>query len=241
MSSTEHDPGSRACGTDVAAYALGALEPAEAEAFRRHLETCTVCREELASFQEVVNVLPLTAPQHRAPRAVRRRVMAAVAADDRSARAGVVAGAGAPRRRGLASWFGLPRPAMALASALAVVAVAIGTLELGSSGSSSVRIYHAQVTGSPGTAEVRVTGGHAELILHRVAPPPAGHIYEVWLGRAGRAPEPTSALFSVTAGGDGDVDVPGSLRGVNLVMVTPEPLGGSRVPTHAAVISARLA
>ena len=38
-------------GAEVAAYALGALQPAEAEAVRRHLETCVVCTEELASLQ----------------------------------------------------------------------------------------------------------------------------------------------------------------------------------------------
>jgi hypothetical protein len=241
MSSGEHDPGSRPCGTDVAAYVLGALEPAEAEAFRRHLGSCAVCREELASFQEVVDVLPLSAPQLRAPRAVRRRVLAAVAPDDRGTRATGVAGARVNRRRGFLSWFRVPRPAVALAAALAVVAVAVGAIELGSSGSGGAHVYRAQVTGSRGTAEVRVAGGHAELILHGFSPPPAGHIYEVWLGRPGRAPQPTSALFSVTAKGDGDVEVPGSLHGVQLVMVTPEPLGGSRTPTHAPVISARLA
>jgi hypothetical protein len=240
MSSAEHDPARRSCGTDVAAYALGALEPAEADSFRLHLETCTVCREELAAFQDVVNVLPLSAPQHRAPRAVRRRVLAAVAADEPSARADGVARAAA-RRPGFGLRFGLPRPATALAAALAIVAVAVGAIEIGSSGSSGARVYHAQVTGASGTAEIRVAGGHAELILHRFSPPPAGRIYEVWLGRAGHAPTPTSALFSVTAKGDGDVEVPGSLHGVNLVMVTPEPLGGTKVPTHPPVISVRLA
>jgi hypothetical protein len=44
----------------------------------------------------------------------------------------------------------------------------------------------------------------------------------------------------VVAGGNGDIDVPGGLRGVNQVMVTPEPPGGSRVPTHAAVIRASI-
>jgi hypothetical protein len=240
MSSGEHDPGSRPCGTDVAAYVLGALEPAEVESFRRHLDTCAVCREELTSFQEVVDVLPLSAPQHRAPRALRRRVLSAVAADARGAQA--TSDAGASRRRESRSWFfGLPRPAVALAAALAVVAVAVGAIELGSSGSSGVRIYRAQVTGSPGTAEIRVAGGHAELIVHRFSPPPAGRIYEVWLGRAGHAPQPTSALFGVTAKGDAQVEVPGGLHGVSLVMVTPEPLGGSKVPTHVPVISARLA
>ncbi len=49
------------------------------------------------------------------------------------------------------------------------------------------------------------------------------------------------ALFSVTAHGDGQVDLPGNLHGVSLVMVTPEPApGGSTAPTHPPVISASL-
>jgi hypothetical protein len=35
----------RACGEDAAAYVLGALEPAEVEAFRRHMVDCGACRE----------------------------------------------------------------------------------------------------------------------------------------------------------------------------------------------------
>jgi anti-sigma-K factor RskA len=85
-----------------------------------------------------------------------------------------------------------------------------------------------------------VTAGHAELVVHHFAAPPAGEIYEVWLGRPDQKPQPTNALFSVTASGDGDVDVPGNLHGVNQVMVTPEPAGGSPVPTHPAVITADL-
>jgi hypothetical protein len=47
-------------------------------------------------------------------------------------------------------------------------------------------------------------------------------------------------LFSVTRSGDSDVEVPGSLRGVSAVLVTPEPAGGSKAPTHAPVITAPL-
>ncbi len=60
------------------------------------------------------------------------------------------------------------------------------------------------------------------------------------VGRPGQPPAPTSALFSVTADGDGNVGVPGNLSGVRFVMVTPEPVGGSRVPTHPAVVRAQL-
>jgi hypothetical protein len=58
--------------------------------------------------------------------------------------------------------------------------------------------------------------------------------------RGTTAPAPTSALFGVTASGDGDVDVPGNLKGITEVLVTPEPAGGSQTPTHAPVIRAVL-
>ena len=36
----------------------------------------------------------------------------------------------------------------------------------------------------------------------------------------------------------GHIDVPGSVKGVNLIMVTSEPSGGSVVPTSPPVITA---
>jgi anti-sigma factor RsiW len=231
MTGTEHSPETRDCGGDVAAYVLGALEPGEVEAFRAHLETCAVCRDELAAFQDVVDVLPMSAPQYPAPRRMRRRVMRAVNSEPKHEPApGLLA-----RLAGLIG----PRPGLALGTGLAVLLLAVGGVLVASSGGTRTHVYAAQVTGS-GTALVKVTGGHAELIVHHFAPPPAGEIYEVWLGRPNRPPAPTSALFSVTAKGEGDVDVPGNLHGVNLVMVTAEPAGGTRVPTHPAVIRAAL-
>jgi hypothetical protein len=145
-----------------------------------------------------------------------------------------------PDRRGRPFW--LSRPALAFGAVVLVAAIAIATISLTSgSGSSSTRVYQAQVAGVTGTAEVRITDGRAVLVVRHLSPPPSGKIYQVWLGRPNRPPQPTAALFSVNTNGEGDVDVPGSLKGVNVVMVTPEPVGGSKVPTHAAVISAKLA
>lgn len=228
------------CGLDVAAYALGALDRAEAEAFAAHLETCTVCREELAEFEVVVTSLPMTVHQHAAPEALRRRVMDVVHDE---ARARTAAPAPPARRAARRSWLAVPRPAMALGAALAVVALAVlGGLELGRGGPTRPRahVYAAQVSGVAGSAEVKVTGGHAELVVRNLTAPPAGKIYEVWLARPHKPLQPTSALFSVTLEGDGDVAVPGNLRGVTAVMVTPEPTGGSRVPTAPPVIRAQL-
>ncbi|MGH2857836.1 MAG: anti-sigma factor, partial [Solirubrobacteraceae bacterium] len=112
------------------------------------------------------------------------------------------------------------------------------SLDLGSSSSSPARVLQAQVVG-PGSAQLRIAGGRASLVVHRLPSPPPGKIYELWLQHGNRAPSP-AGLFSVTAG-SADVGVPGSLHGVTHVMVTPEPSGGSQVPTHAPVITVTLA
>jgi hypothetical protein len=77
MTGSDH-PGHADCGSEVAAYALGALEPAEAEACRRHLETCVACRDELAAFAQVVDALAISTPQYRAPKALRGAVLIAL-------------------------------------------------------------------------------------------------------------------------------------------------------------------
>lgn len=83
-------------------------------------------------------------------------------------------------------------------------------------------------------------GSHAELVVSGMPEPPSGKVYEVWLNRAGQPPRPTDALFSVTRAGDGNVDVPGPLRGVRGVTVTSEPLGGSSSPTGVPVLQLHL-
>jgi hypothetical protein len=229
---------------DLAAYALGALDAHEVGAFEAHLAGCPLCRDELASFQDVVDALPTSVPAYPASERLRRELMAAVAAEPKAATADTAEAKTSraetrPRWRAL-PWAGLnPRLGLAMAAVAAVVVVAAGALALGG-GTARTRIITAQVIGSPGTAQVRLSGGHAELVVSHFAAPPAGHIYEVWLQRAGGKPIPTGALFSVTSKGAGDVDVPGRLQGVSQVMVTPEPAGGSRVPTHAPVIRAAL-
>jgi anti-sigma-K factor RskA len=218
--------GTHDCGGDAAAYVLGALDPEELDAFRRHLTECVVCRDEVASLQHTVDALPMAAPQREVPRGLRRRVLAEVRAEAKAA-----PGAQANRRR-----WRLPRPAIA-AAALAAVAVAVfAGVELSSSGSSGVRVYRAQV----GDAQLRVSDGHAELVVRGLRQPPPGRIYQVWLKRGSAPPTPTQALFSVTKAGDGNVGVPGNLHGVTTVMVTQEPAGGSPHPTSAPVVVASI-
>lgn len=210
------------CVDNAAAYALNALEPGEATEYERHLHRCADCRDALATFQGVADTLPMAAPQYRAPAGLRRRVIRGVRTDSRR-RPRIVL------RRA---------PALAGAAAVALAAVVVAIASIGTHGATGPNLLHATVRGSSGTAELRIDGGRADLIVHHMPAPSAGRIYEVWLERPGSAPAPTSALFSVNAGGAADVGIPGELRGVSHILVTQEPAGGSRVPTGPAVIVA---
>lgn len=226
------------CGEDAAAYALSALDPDEAERFRLHLLDCVVCRDVVASLQVVADALALAAPQLSLPQGLRHRVLSGVRVEARHNR---LARSATWRR----SPSLLARPslasAVALTAVLALVAVALVASLRSSGGSGATRVVQASVPNSTGSAAVQIASGRAELIVRHMPPPPPGKIYEVWLGHPRGAPSPTNALFDVTSRGSATVEVPGDLHGVDEVLVTPERLGGSAVPTHAPVIVARLA
>ena len=222
--------GSHDCGADAAAYVLGALEGPELEAFRTHLEQCAVCRYEVDAFGGVVNVLPIAAPQQRASRSLRRRVMREVRQEPRRAPPSARPARSRPALGGRA-WA-----AAGTACAVVAAAVVVG-LNLGGGGGATV--FPARVSGI-GTAELRLTNGHAELVVHDLTPPGRRRVYEVWLRRGSAAPVPASVLFGVNSTGDADIGLPTKLHGVTAVLVTSEPLGGTTTPTRKPVIVARL-
>ena len=222
------------CGEDAAPYVLGALTEDEHAAFAVHLESCAICREEVAALESVAKVLPAAVPQLSAPEDLKRRVMGTVRSE-----AGLRGGAEpAPLRRGARApsfgWRGL------LASAGALVAVVVAVVLFATAGSGgSTRLIRAQATPPRASAFLRLSGGHAELNLARMPQSPPNHVYEVWVKREG-APQPTDVLFTVSSAGSATVGVPGSIAGVKEILVTSEPTGGSRVPTSSPVIVAQL-
>jgi anti-sigma-K factor RskA len=216
-----------ACAGDAAAYVLGALEPPEAEAFRRHIADCAACRDEVAAYEQVTQDLPAAGGErYELPKDLRKRVMREVRATPKPTAATSPA-VRAPRSwRPLVAWGG----ALAAVIVVAIVAVALGT------GGSSTRTIEA----SAGNAELRISGGHADLIVHRLPQLPAGRTYQMWVTRGNGPPAPTGTLFGVSANGTAAVGVPGSVDGVSAVMVTQEPAGGTPAPTSAPVIVARV-
>jgi anti-sigma-K factor RskA len=225
------------CGADAAAYALGALEPAEAERFRVHLATCGICRDEVAAFSSAVNALPLSAHQYEAPPELRQRVMSVVAEDVRALQAATQQAPVRRRPRFGALLGAIPRPALALAgTVIALAAGLVGGLAI-NSGGSSTRVVSAAV----GQAQVRVTGTRGELVIQHLPALAPGHVYEIWyLKKGAKAPTP-STLFGVTKAGTAQIGLVGSLKGISDVLVSAEPAGGSPAPTTTPVVDAKLA
>jgi hypothetical protein len=241
MTDRRSDHDRRGCGENVAAYLLDALSDVEADSFERHLQTCELCREDVENLAPVVGVLPMAVPQ-REPRAkLKRRIMSVVEAEAATEPAPAPARPSFSRRA-LGAIF--PRPAFAAGIAAAALAIGIGAGVLvtgGDSGSGSgVRTLAADVSGSAGRATLRLGHDGNTLTVANMPSPPGNRVYQVWLARAGAAPKPTNAMFTVDRRGEGTVAVPGSLDGIDQVMVTAEPRGGSRVPTSPPVITAHL-
>ena len=221
----------RSCGNDAAPYVLGALEPAEARAFMRHMRTCAVCRDEVAALAPVLDVLPSCVPRYDVSPELRRRVMHAVRSEPKFGDAPARERWRSPRPPWELGASSLPRTASA-ALALAVAFVIV--IASGSRGTQD-RLIRASV----GVAQLHIAGSRGELIVDHLPPAPPGRVYELWLQRGNGALAP-STLFEVTSRGTAALGVPGEVTGITRVLVTVEPSGGSRVPTTPAVIVARV-
>jgi len=210
-------------GIDAGAWVLGALDEREAAAYEEHLRTCEECRAEVARLQVPADALALATEQIPPPPELKGRIMGAIEVDQPARRR-------EPRRG--RRWFLRPLPVAGLVAATLAVGVAVGTLVSGD----STRTVQAQVAQPGASATVHVTGDHARLEVSGMRNPPSGHVYEVWVQRGSTTPEPAGALFTVM-NGRGGVDV-GSVKGVDTIMVTSEPQGGSLKPTGKPVITA---
>jgi anti-sigma-K factor RskA len=241
MTTDESHMADDGCAANAAPYVLGALTDDEHEEFVRHLESCAICREEVAALQVVASSLPAAVPQLSSSGDLKARVMATVHQEASLHRPAVADGAGerAPRRS-RAAWMGW-RPALAGAGVAAVVVALVAVaLSSGGSSTSSVRLIHAEVHAPRASATVRVSGGHAELDVADLPQAAPDRVYEVWIKRSSGTVQPTDALFTVSNSGKASVGVPGSVTNATAIMVTSEPLGGSSVPTSSPLIVARL-
>jgi anti-sigma-K factor RskA len=245
MSGTAHPPPDCEHRDDAGTYVLGALPEQEHEAFAAHLAGCAACRDEVARLQVAVDALPLSAAQVSPPQELRERLMAVVRAEAELLRAAepeepAARPSGERTRR---RWWRRPLPTLrpvpvAIAACVLLALGAGGDALLSRSSTTSVPAQVHIASAPSASAVLTIHDGAGRLRVSHLPAPPPGKVYEVWLKRSGKAPAPTDALFSVNRQGSASVDVPGDLNGVEQVLVTPEPSGGSEVPTHAPIIVA---
>jgi hypothetical protein len=241
MPGPDHDRWADAVGS----YLLGALPPDELPGFEEHLASCPVCRREVDELQIAADALPASVTPVAPSAALKDRIMSVVESE-----AALLAAAGegaaepsraparARARRGfLGGWLLRPGVALACAAVLLVAGGLAGALLAG--GGEDTRTVVASTTVPGANVELEVRDGASTLVARRMPPPPAGDVYQVWIKRPGSDPEPTSVLWS-TRNGSADVAVPGSLDGVEAVLVTPEPRRGSDEPTSEPVITVPL-
>jgi anti-sigma-K factor RskA len=230
---------------DVAAYMLGALDPAEAAELERHLKSCERCRERVRWLEPAVRMLPEEVERVEPPAPLRERVMAEVRAD--AAEAGAGAGAAEPESRterrsggwlsrlggGAYGW----RPLAGLAAvALMLVAFAgyeIGNVGSGDGGGGAQTFTFGEAPGI--TAEMVSQGEGGTLRLANVHQLPEEQVLEAWVQRDGTV-EPVPALFVPDREGNASTMIE-SMDGVEVVMVTFEPKGGSDAPTSKPVVT----
>lgn len=235
--------------SQLSGYLLGALEPGERTDLEHHLDGCAECRAELAWLEPATGVLAADVEQVVPSPGLKGRIMAAVEAD---LEANPVPGDASPEpvatppprrseRAARPGWLaGLLRPAVlgAVATALFLGAAIGVVLDKGGSPSSTERQVVTGESNIGADAVLVASGGTGTLKMTGLKRPDEDQVYQAWIQR-GQSVEPTDSLFVPRRDGTATASIP-DLAGVDAVMVSAEPRGGSEQPTTTPVITVSL-
>jgi anti-sigma factor RsiW len=244
MTETNHERWSE----DIAAYLLGALEPSETTELERHAEGCEHCQAEIRWMTPAVNALPEGVVRLEPPPELRERLLAEVRFESAPTDITAAEPAAAGLRDRTSRWLrdlgsgpmGL-RPVVGFAAAILVVAAVAGFAIAGGIGSdsgttSTVVVGEPPTSGAPGvTAKVVSSDSGGTLHLANVKQIPDSRVLEAWVQRDGEV-EPVEALFVPDRKGQASTELP-DMDGVEVVMVTTEPKGGSKSPTSSPLVT----
>jgi anti-sigma-K factor RskA len=220
MNASDHNRWSE----DLAAYLLGALDADEVATLERHLEGCERCQEEMRWLEPALQTLPEAVERQEPSPQLRQSLMAEVRADVREAE---TRSAPARSRR----W--LLKPAMGFAALALLVAGVVG-YEVGDDGSggSKATTLERQVDGL--AVKMVQEGESGTLQLSGVHQLPPDKVLEAWVQRDGQV-EAVPALFVPDRNGQAETRI-ADMNGVEVVMVTEEPQGGSDQPTGEPIM-----
>lgn len=221
---------------ELPAYLLGALEPGEAAELERHLAGCEDCCVDLAWLRPAARLLPESVECLEAPRQLRTRIMAEVRAEA----AGTQSGRSGRRsfrelwRRIAGRRPGSLRPAIGFAAIVLISAgIAAYAIRDGDAGSAPTTVAG---KAPRVTATMVREGDSGTLRLANVSGLEAGEVLQAWVRRGERIESAEAALFLPDRHGAATAVIE-DMQGVNAVMVTAEPRGGSDSPTSDPLVS----
>lgn len=235
---------------DLAAYALGSLEPQERERVAGHLEQCALCRKELAGYQAVTGQLMLAVPDRVPSPDLRARILNQV---ERQAAIKPAHPAESAEPRGswlqrLQQFLIAPIPAWGLVGVLAIVAALLAANLLSARTQTAsanefrvVRLAAAQTTGiATGWIVISHDGQAGTLIVQDLPSLSESQQYQLWLVKDGQ--RKSGGVFSVDAVGYASIWVYSRepLIQYQQFGITIEPRGGSPGPTGAKVLGGKL-
>jgi anti-sigma-K factor RskA len=219
---------------DLVVYMLGALEPGEAAAFERHLDECERCPAEMRWFEPALQTLPESVERREPPRRLRESLMAEVRADSREEEG---------ERRGLLlGWLreSFGKRGLQAATVLAVLAFAAAGYEIGKGGGGGGGENTVLTAREHGIRVKMVREGEGgTLHLAGIHQLPPGKVLEAWVRREGTV-EAVPALLVPDRKGQAETTI-ADMSGVDTVMVTEEPQGGSEAPTSPAIVTMSVA
>jgi anti-sigma-K factor RskA len=220
------------------AYALDALSPEEAAEFRRHLDGCQACRDEVRELQSAA--ARMGAAQASAPPPdLKARILAAADRTPQQPPAGVVTSIQKPAPRRWVAWVGAAAAAIVLITG---GAVGIGMLseEDGTNlAEGVVRVFEAEdartatvETENGGKLTVGVSPARNEMAVDTSGLPELeeGQVYQLW---AVQGEEMVSAAVLADPESGAAMGMPAKQTQVAL---TVEPEGGSDQPTSAPIV-----
>ena len=219
---------------DLAAFALGILDPEESARVERHLASCAGCRAEAQAFAETAWTIAETQGWD-----VPSRVRAAIVERARAEGAA---------RSSLADFFRRPVPLLvpvALAAVLVIALVGYGSARRDADRYAAVvaqtvgaKVVPLAATGAVGGVRgslVIPANGAAPYLILDLPPAPAGKTWEAWVirrdtpVRAGITDERGLTTLTLSA----------SVASGDTVAVTPEPAGGVDAPTGDPVLAGK--
>jgi len=222
---------------DLAAFAIGALDAAEARAVRAHLEGCDVCRAEVQSLEEAAFAVAALA-ERDTPAGLRARIVDRARSET------------APRR-GAPSLFDLfRRPVPLLVPVALAVVLAISLAGYAGARRDSDRyasalsgIAGARVVALAPTGEVQgirgslviPTDGRAPYLILDLPAAPSGKIWEAWVIKG----ETPLAAGLTSDRGVTTLILTAPLASGDTIALTSEPSGGVDRPTGAPVLAAK--